>query len=61
MNKKRRWECTAANTEYSAIDNEEMKARLEELWMILLNVRSQQIFRQSTSVHVLSDHERKTA
>ncbi len=46
--------------EYSAIDNEEMKARLEELWMILLNVRSQHL-RQSTSVHVLSDHERKTA
>lgn len=61
MNKKRRWECTAANKEYSAIDNEEMKARLEELWMILLNVRSQHSFRQSTSVHVLSDHERKTA
>ena len=60
MNKKRRWECTAANKEYSAIDNEEMKARLEELWMILLNVRSQQL-RQSTSVHVLSDQERKTA
>ncbi|MEZ4815756.1 MAG: hypothetical protein R3A80_11195 [Bdellovibrionota bacterium] len=60
MNKKRRWECTAANKEYNAIDNEEMKARLEELWMILLNVRSQQL-RQNTSVHVLSDQERKTA
>jgi hypothetical protein len=59
MNKKRRWECTAANREYSAIDEREMKLRLEELLKLLLN-RKGQLTRQTNSVHVLSD-ERKTA
>ncbi len=59
MNKKRRWECTAANREYSAIEEREMKLRLEELLKLLLN-RKSQLTRQTNSVHVLSD-ERKTA
>jgi len=59
MNKKRRWECTAATREFSAIDEREMKLRLEELLKLLLN-RKSQLTCQTNSVHVLSD-ERKTA
>ncbi len=58
MKKKRRWECTTANREYSAIEERELKLRLEELLKLLLN-RKSQLTRQTNSVHVLSD-ERKT-